>query len=127
MYRAALALLLLLAPGAGRAVERDRDDVARSISIDNPDRFASGAARIRSEMRLGGRYALIPGHERERVEARLRQIEAVFARSGPAHEPSPDQRLELQSLRNDVVELLKPYENPRIACDARPNLGCAFR
>jgi hypothetical protein len=127
MLRAALALLLVVATPAGSAAEREHDDVARSLSIENPDRFAASAQRVRSEMGLGGRYALIPGHERDGVELRLRRIEAVFARSGPAHEPSPDQRLELQGLRSEIVDLLTPYENPRIACETKPNLGCAFR
>lgn len=126
-FRGLLLALLLAGPWAVAQSPAVVDEAERLIAIDTPSRFAESAARIRAEMQPGGRYGVIKEIDRSRVEARLSQMEFVFARAGPAHAVSHDQRLELLERKRQIVELLRQYDNNDLACETHPNIGCAFR
>jgi len=127
VLRGLLLALLVAGPWAVAQSPAVVDEAERLIAVDTPSRFAESAARIRAEMQPGGRYGVIEESDRSRVEARLRQMEIVFARAGPAHAVSHDQRLELLERKRQIVELLKHYDNNDLACETHPNIGCAFR
>ena len=129
MSRRIGVLLALLVLGSSALAQSPAvvDESERLIVLDPPSRFAESAARIRAEMRPGGRYGVIREVDRSQVEARLSQMEIVFARTGPAHAMSHDQRLELLERKRQIVELLKHYDNNSLACESHPNIGCAFR
>jgi hypothetical protein len=122
-----LVTLLLSAQGAFAQSPAVVDEAERLIVLDPPSRFAESAARIRAEMQPGGRYGVIKQTDRSLVETRLDQMEVVFTRAGPAHAMSHDQRLELLERKRQIVDLLKRYDNDSLACESRPNIGCAFR
>ena len=125
--RCLLLALLLSAPAAYAQSPAVVDEAERLIVLDPPSRFAESAARIRAEMRAGGRYGVIKESDRSLVEARLVQMEVLFARAGPAHPVSHDQRLELLERKRQIVELLRRYDKDNLACESHPNIGCAFR
>jgi len=79
--------------------------------------FETVAGEVRQEMDAGGRYAYVKPDEREKVEAGLARMQALFERSGSVDAMDKDQKIALFNAQEEVNAVLALRDRDRLVCE----------
>jgi hypothetical protein len=120
MFKLSLALagiLLFTAAHAGDQVI-DKPLVAQSL-----DGFQQEAAAIRASMQPGGRYEFLNSGDRDRIDARLRTMEAVLQKHAEKNDLATADKITLVNAQEEVNGILKHNDSNRLVCESRAPIG----
>jgi hypothetical protein len=110
-----LPLLALLALGSLLAPRAPAAEAA--IRATTRAAFEAVAASVRQDMQAGGRYAYVKPDERDRVEAALVRMQALFEHSGSVDAMDAGQKVALFNAQEEVNGVLALRDRDRLVCE----------
>jgi hypothetical protein len=85
--------------------------------------LTSDAAKIRQEMQPKGKYEYIEPQDRDKVEARLSEMQQTLAGHANAAELSPPESAKLATARDEVNTILQHSDSERLICEMATTTG----
>jgi len=116
-----LLLLLLVSQCAFAATDK------APIQAVNRDDFAKIVVQVRSEMNADGRYAEVAGAERSRVNARLDEMTALFAKDSDVSQMGQADKVALFNAQEEVNGILLKRDGDRLICKNEARSGTHFK
>lgn len=107
-------LAVLLSATCGTAAFGAVDEPVQATT---KDAFVTVAANVRHEMDGGGRYAYVKSAEREKVEAALARMQALFDKAGSVDAMSGTDRIALFNAQESVNAVLELRDRDRLVCE----------
>lgn len=89
--------------------------------------FAKIVANVRAEMAPTGRYAEVAGVERARVNARLDEMNALFAKDGDVAQMNQADKVALFNAQEEVNGILLKRDGDRLICKTEARSGTHFK
>lgn len=93
------------------------------IAADTAARFAEQVARVRDEMKPGGRYGFIREDDRRRVDQLLDAMAALLGRYESVATMGRDAQIALFNTQERVNGILHHNDELRLVCESRPKVG----
>lgn len=118
MFKLAFATALLL-PSAVFATDQK---IEQMLVISTHAKFDDAVGRIRHEMNEGGRYEFLRPKERETIERRLGEIQALLVRNAGGSFSRQD-KIEMLNAQEEVNGLLARRDGNRLICERRAPTG----
>ena len=115
------ALFSVIAPGAFAAAGK------APIQATNQTDFAKVVANVRAEMEADGRYAEVAGVERSRVNERLDDMTALFAKNGDVAQMNQADKVALFNAQEEVNGILLKRDGDRLVCKTEARSGTHFK
>ena len=97
------------------------------IQATNQTDFAKVVANVRAEMEADGRYAEVAGTERSRVNARLDEMTALFAKNGDVAQMNQADKVALFNAQEEVNGILLKRDGDRLICVNEARSGTHFK
>ena len=120
--RIALAIAMLFALFAHAAAQA-AEKSANLVKADTKEAFEPVAAGVRKEMGADGRYAYIKPEERDRVEASLSEMSALFDANGPVEHMDKATQVKLFNAQEVVNSILTLRDRDRLICERGAKTG----
>lgn len=105
---------LLAALYVGGAVAADKMDVV--TKGDTKDNFEAVAAAVRKQMGPGGYYQYVQNDERQTVETRLDDMQALFNRRNTVDQMTADEKVQLANDQEAINAILAKRDSRRVIC-----------
>jgi len=113
---ASLVLCVAVAHAGDQIVEKPL--VAQSL-----DGFRKESGAIRDGMQPGGRYEFLKTADRDRVEARLKTMEAVLQKHAGQNDLNSADKITLVNAQEEINGILKSNDSNRLVCESRAPIG----
>jgi len=97
------------------------------IQATSQNDFAKVVASVRAEMAPKGRYAEVAGVERSRVNARLDEMTALFAKDGDVSQMGQADKVALFNAQEEVNGILLKRDGDRLVCKTEARSGTHFK
>lgn len=117
------AACLLVAFSANAFAEKTKPPVNATTK----DEFTRVVAQIHGEMAPSGRYAEVSGPERERVDSRLADMTAIFAKYGDVASMSKQDKVVFFNAQEEVNGILLKRDGDRLICVNEARSGTHFK
>ncbi|HEY0229936.1 MAG TPA: hypothetical protein VGC55_01675 [Dokdonella sp.] len=121
-----LLLAMMIAIPAGAAVARE-NYVEPDKNADSREKLADVAANVRKEMQQGGRFQYVNPRERDTVNAKFSEMDALFGRSGSVAQMNDDQKTRLFNAQEVINSILTDRDSDRLICKNEPIMGSHVR
>lgn len=113
------------APATGAAFPTNGEDKV-AVRADTRQRFEAVAAAVRQEMSPGGRFEFVSGLERDTVDHRLADMQALFDRFGTVDEMDADSKVRLFNDQEKINGILTRNDSNREVCIREMPMGTHF-
>lgn len=97
------------------------------VNAANGDQFSRVVADIKAQMSPSGRYAEVNNLERERVDDRLAQMTAIFAKSGDVEHMDKADKIAFFNAQEEVNGILLKRDGDRLVCVTEARSGTHFK
>jgi hypothetical protein len=115
-----LAGLALLAAVTATAKENYKE---KAFNADTRDKFEQVSAKVREEMREGGRYQYVKPSERSTIEQKLSEMESLFKQSDTVQGMNEQTKIALFNDQEVVNSILTQRDADRVICKREAPIG----
>jgi hypothetical protein len=119
VHAALVALALAVATPEAIAKENYHE---KALNADTRDKFEAVASDVRKEMEPGGRYEYIKPEERQTVDRKLSEMEALLSASDVAA-MKQDDKIKLFNAQEIVNSILTRRDSDRVICKNETKVG----
>jgi hypothetical protein len=116
MYATCACLLALLAVVGASAAGAKENYHEKAINADTKEKFSEVAKNVRKEMEGGGRYEYVKPDERNTIDQKFTEMEALFSDSGSVHGMKPDTKVKLFNDQDVIKSILTHRDRDRVIC-----------
>jgi len=113
------AIAMVFAFAASHAAEKSKD----VVKAETKDSFEAVAADVRKEMSADGRYGYVKAEEREKVEASLAEMSAIFDANGSVDKMDKATKVKLFNAQENVNAILTLRDRDRLICERGMQTG----
>jgi hypothetical protein len=114
---------LLLATLAASSVALAKEDEARFPKADTPQAFQEVAARVREQMKEGGRFEFVKSTDRQEIERRLGIMAGLLEHAGSVDAMNDRDRMALFTEQEKVNDILTGGDGERLVCQSVAPVG----
>lgn len=116
LFATVLASLAMVAPAKEHYHEKQ-------FNADTRDKFESVAASVRAEMKKGGRYEYVTPKERDTIDAKLTEMQKLFADNDSVQAMKQDTKIALFNAQEVVNSILTHRDRDRVICEHHTPVG----
>jgi hypothetical protein len=96
-------------------------------NADSREKLSQVAANVREEMRTGGRFEFVKAGERETIDGKFAEMDALYAQAGSVDAMKDDAKIELFNAQETINSILTQRDANRIVCKNEPIIGSHVR
>jgi hypothetical protein len=115
-----LAGLALLASVSATAKENYKE---KAFNADTREKFEQVSAKVREEMKDGGRYQYVKPSERSTIEQKLSEMESLFKQSDSVQGMNEQTKIALFNDQEVVNSILTQRDSDRVICKKEAPIG----
>lgn len=120
-------LLVLIVALPSTAVAVGENYIEPNKNADSREKLADVAANVRREMQAGGRFQYVTPRERDMVNAKFSEMNALFGRSESVAQMNDDQKTRLFNAQETINSILTDRDSERLICKNEPIIGSHVR
>ncbi|MEP7041764.1 MAG: hypothetical protein ABI843_01805 [Dokdonella sp.] len=120
-------ILVLIVALPSTAIAAGENYIEPNKNADSREKLSDVAANVRREMQAGRRFQYVSSRERETVNAKFSEMDALFGRSGSVAQMNDDQKTQLFNAQEVINSILTDRDSERLICKNEPIIGSHVR
>jgi hypothetical protein len=89
-------------------------------NADSREKLSAVAAGVRSQMHAGGRFEFVKPIERETIDRKFAEMDALFAQAGAVADMKEDAKVKLFDAQETINSILTQRDAERLICKREP-------